>query len=413
MTIDRRYWPWGILLLGVTVFVVLVATRPRQPAPAVRPRVWQVEAIAVQPRRLHPVLTLYGRVEAPALMRATAPAASQVTEVRVREGETVRPGQLLVALDPRDFRPGVRQARAAVTELEARLELERQRYRSDVQALVHERRLLTLLQNQVARMEKLRRRGLAAAAALDQARMEAERQAMAVIARRLAVDQHPARLRQLEAQLEKARARLHQAEVALQRSRVTAPFAGVVAEVAVAEGDMVGASQPLVSLFSWRDLEVRAKIPAPFHREIRRAVERGYRLRAEGKSLGLGIRLRLERLAGRAEAGGIDAFFRVTEGARRLRLELPVTVRLQRPARDHAVAVPYTALYGSRRIYRIVDGRLQSLTVEPLGDYPHDGRSWLLVHSPELRPGDRILITHLPNAADGLAVKARLVEAVS
>ena len=413
MTIDRRYWPWGILLLGVMVFVILVLTRPRQQAPEIQPRVWQVEAIAVQPRRLSPVLTLYGKVEAPALMRATAPAASQVIEVRVREGQEVAAGQLLVRLDPRDFKPQVLEAEAEIAELEAQLELERLRHGSDMQALKHEEQLLQLLQNQLVRVEKLRKRGLGSEAALDQARMEVARQRKAVVDRRLAVQQHQARQLQLQARLEKARARLVRAQLALERSRVIAPFAGVVAEVGVAMGDRVGQNQLLVSLFSWQDLEVRARIPAPFQSEIHRSLERGDLLDAKGESLGMRFRLQLARLAGQAEAGGIDALFRVTEGARQLRMNLPVTVQLQRPAKDHVVAVPYAALYGSRRLYRIVAGRLQSVEVTPLGDYPKNGQTWLLVQSPELRAGDQILVTHLPNAADGLAVEARLIGEVS
>lgn len=46
------------------------------------------------------------------------------------------------------------------------------------------------------------------------------------------------------------------------RARVTAPFAGFVAKVEVAEGDQVNTGQSLVSLYPATGLEARAKLPA-------------------------------------------------------------------------------------------------------------------------------------------------------
>ena len=404
----RRYWPWVILSLGVGVFLLLVLTRPRQEAPPIRPRIWQVEALVVEPRTLSPILTLYGKVENPALMRVAAPAAGKVQALPVREGERVRRGQPLVRLDPRDFETQVIQARAEVDELTAQLALERQRHAGDVAALTHERKLLELLRNQVRRLEKLRHRNLSSAAALDQARMEVERQALAVRLRQLAVEQHQARIDELQARLEKAKARLEQAKLAFERSQVDASFEGIVAEVTVAEGDMVQPHQPLLSLYPLAQMEVRAKVPAPFQKEIAEFLARGGEMAASGESLGHRFRLRLVRLAGKAEAGGIDALLEVVAGARELRLGMPATVQLQRPPQEGVVAVPYTALYGNDLIYRIVGGHLRATRVIPLGDWRrHQGQSWLLVRSPDLKAGDLVLVTHLPDAADGMAVAVK------
>ncbi len=410
MKLERRYWPWGILLLGCLVFAVLVFTRPEQSSPPIQRRIWQVEAIEVQPRRLGAVLTLYGEIETPALMRAVAQKNSRVVEVRAREGRSVSRGQLLVALDSKDFEPDVVRARADVAELQAQLRLEKERYAASLEALRHERELLQLLQSQASRMEKLKRRNLGSEAALDQARMEMERQALAVNARKLEVAQHPARLSQIEARLDRAQAILAQARLALERSRIQAPFSGIVAEVAVAPGDYVKANQLLVSLYPVDALEVRAKIPAPYQYTVLQTLAAGQLLEARGESLGIPFDLQLKRLAGEAEAGGIDALFSVrqAEGVS-LRLALPVTVQLSLPPSDHVAPVPYGALYGSDRIYRIHDGRLESLQVKTVGNYPHEGEDWVLVHSPRLKQGDLILLTHLPAAAEGLPVEAKVI----
>ncbi|MBN2701650.1 MAG: biotin/lipoyl-binding protein [Methylothermaceae bacterium] len=406
----RRYWPWVVVLLGVLAFAVLILTRPRQEAPPIRPKVWLVQAIAVHPQKLRPILTLYGEVQTSRLMRAAAPGSSRVVEVPVKEGEAVEAGQLLVRLDSRDFQSKVVQAQADVDELAAQLRLERQTHASNQEALEHEAALLDLNRAAVARMEKLRRRNLAAQATLDQARMDLERQALAVTARRLEVEQHAARLAQIEARLMRAKAALTMAEVALERSQVSALFSGVVADLPVAPGDYVQANQELISVYPREQLEVRAKIPVPHQTEVFKALNRRDLLPAWGESLGTRFDLNLRRLAGQAEAGGIDALFELEGKEEKLRPGLPATVYLNLPPRPHAVAVPYSALYGSDRIYRIESGKLEAVQVTRLGDYRlPGGRTWLLVQSPTINAGDLVLTTHLPNVATGLPVKPQVV----
>ncbi len=410
MTIEyRRYWPWSVLALGLLLFTVLIITRPRQPAPAVKARVWQVEAVSVNPRSLEPILTLYGQVETPALMQAAAPGKGRVGEVLVKEGQHARKGQVLMRLDSRDFEPRVIQARSDVEELEAQLEQERLRYASDLKALGHEQSLLALLKTAVARAEKLLRKNLLSAAAVDKEKVEYQRQSLAVVARQLAVNEHQAKLTQLQAKLQRAQAALATAQLALERSQVIAPFDGIVAKVEVAEGDFVQANQVLLSFYPWQKLELRARIPTPFQAEIQQALEKHIPLRAQGESAGSHFSAWLSRLSGSATAGGIDALFEVAEGGERLRLGMTATLALRRPPHDNAVPLPYSALYGSDKVFKIVNGRLHPVTVNILGDYDGEqDESWLLVASNQLNSGDKVLITHLPNAAAGLPVEIKV-----
>ncbi len=409
MTIEyRRYLPWSVLALGLLLFAVLIITRPRQPAPAVKARIWQVEAVSVNPRSLEPILTLYGQVETPALMQAAAPGKGRVWEVIVKEGQHARKGQVLMRLDSRDFEPQVIQARSDVKELEAQLEQERLRYASDLKALKHEQSLLALLKTAVARAEKLLRKNLLSAAAVDKEKVEYQRQSLAVVARQLAVNEHQAKLTQLQAKLQRAQAALATAQLALERSQVIAPFDGIVAKVEVAEGDFVQANQVLLSFYPWQKLELRARIPTPFQAEIQQALEKRIPLRAQGESAGIQFSAWLSRLSGSATAGGIDALFEISEGGERLRLGMTASLALHRPPHDNAVPLPYSALYGSDKIYKIVDGHLHPVKVKILGDYDGDQEeSWLLVASSQLHSGNKVLITHLPNAAAGLPVEIK------
>ena len=72
---------------------------------------------------------------------------------------------------------------------------------------------------------------------------------------------------------------------------------------------------------------------------------------------------------------------------------------------ENVVELPYEALYGLDRVYRYQDGRMQPVTVERIGERRlEDGSVRLLVQSDDLRQGDKIVTTQLPNAVSGLRV---------
>lgn len=396
----------AILGAGIVLFAVLLLSGPQQPAVEGRERVWRVETLSVEPAELAPTLTLYGRVETPELLRAAAPSDGRVATVVAREGQRIEPGELLLAMDQRDFEPRVRQAQADVDDLEAQLKREQLQHASNRDALAHERELLGLAERAVQRARDLRERKLGSDVAEDEARQNLQRQQLAVTTRQLQVDEHGARLRQYEARLERARAALVQAQLDLERSSVSADFAGFVASVEVAAGDQVKRADTLLTLYPSASLEVRARLPAPYQQELLAVLDAGRALRATAHIGDRQLVLRLDRVSGEADPGGIDGLFRVERGRDLLRLGSMLTLQLERAAQTAAVAVPYTALYGNDRMYKLVDGRLQGIPVKALGDYAGSGdRAMLLVKSPQLRTGDRLVITHLPNAVDGLRVE--------
>lgn len=399
--------PLLILLSGIGVFAALKVTKPEQPTARIKERVWRVDVERVQPAALAPSLTLYGQLETPSLFKAAAPAPSRVDRVLVREGESVSEGQLLVSLDERDYLPGLDQARAEVADLEAQIHSEGFRHASDRSALKQEKKLLELAGEGVDRAQRMLRQKLGADFALDEAEQILARQQLTLTARQLSIRDHPARLKALEARLQRMRARLRETELDYERSQVQAPYAGIVAEVEVAEGDQVKDNAILLSLYDPGKLELRARIPAPYQDELQQALAAGQPLQGEALLGETRIRLTLARLAGRANANGVDALFRVDQGLSWLRVGQVVRFDLSRMPRENAVAVPYQAVYGSDRVYKLADGRMQGLRVQSLGAFvTADGEERLLVQASGLEAGDDLVITPLPNAVDGLRVEA-------
>jgi hypothetical protein len=124
---------------------------------------------------------------------------------------------------------------------------------------------------------------------------------------------------------------------------------------------------------------------------------------------GKDYKLTLDRLSAEASAsqGGIDAFFTLN-GNQNIEVGRNLQLKVKLPTEANVVAIPALALYGQNRIYRIVEGRLESLAVQRVGEWTNaDGTSLTLVRSSKLQNGDDILVTQLPNAVTGLLVEVR------
>ena len=399
--------PLLIFSVGLGLFKFLKNTPPERETTAIQERVWRVEVETVEPGSLAPEMALYGRVETPDLLKVAASAQARVAEVVVRDGDRVAKGQLLVRLDERDFLPQLHQAQAAVAELQAQLLSERNQNESDRKSLEQEQALLAIAGDGLERAQRLTKQRVGSETDLDKAEETLARQALAVNNREMSIKDHPARLQALEARLQSARARLADIELDLERAVVDAPFDGLVAGVEVTAGDQVKQDAVLLRLYAVDGLEVRARIPAPYQEEIRAALASGALLPAFADVGGTPVALRLDRVAGEARPSGIDGLFSVQDDTDLLRLGQMVSLRLERPQRSDAVAVPYQAVYGGNRIYKLVDGRLRGVQVESLGGMNDgNGGERLLIRSPKLSSGDRVLVTYMPNAVDGLRVEA-------
>jgi multidrug efflux pump subunit AcrA (membrane-fusion protein) len=408
MNKKKIFLPVLLLALGIGGFVALKSTRPKPPVAPVKEPVWYVQTMTAQLASISPVTALNGRVESPEQTRAAAPGVGRVSQVLAREGQSVSPGQLLLQLDPRDFKPKVDQARGEVDELQAAIASEELRHKADLDQLAQERQLLEFAAADVRRFEQLRQENFYSQSAVDQSRQNLARQQITLRSRELAVADHRARMSQLQARLSKARANLEQAELALQRSRVVAAFDGYVAKVEVAEGDQVNSGQSLISLYPAAGLEVRAKLPATQQDAFVSALRRGERPQAKAMVAGELLEFTLVRSGAAADSRGLDAFFAAHRPGKNLRIGELINLQVARAPIPDAVAVPYTALFGGRQLYRIEAGRLKALDVEVLGDaggaFGQDTPR-LLVRSPVLKQGDILLVTHLPNAMSGLKVE--------
>jgi len=405
--------PLLILAVSIAVVVYLVKTRPEKKPIAVKEHTWTVTTQTVVPTTISPSLSLYGRVESPRTSTLRSPTFSlngngEVVELAVLEGQTVKAKQILLRLDDRDSQLNLQQREADIADIEAQLESEALQHQNDIASVGHEETLLKLVQKSVDRATELEKRKLGSASAADETQQAIERQHLNLNVRRTQIKTYDAKIKQLQAKLQRAVALRDAAKLELERMQIKSPFSGTVAKVEVAVGDRVRSGDALLTLYDNSALEVRAQIPLRYQAIALNSLAKKQSLSADVIIAEHPVRLRLTRIAGQINkgSGGIDGLFAVEKGQELLRLGQLLNLTLNLPDATEIIALPFEAVYGTNRIYKLQDNRMQGVAVERIGEkIGVAGESHILVRSAELEPGDKIITTQLPNAMDGLKVQ--------
>lgn len=412
-TILKFLLPLLILAIGFGGFRYMQKTKPKNEPIKIEEQAYVVTIVPVIPTALSPTLILYGRVEShrwPTLRTPTLSLSAnvEVIKVAVLEGEKVKKASVLIRLEDSDSKLNLKQREADLVDIGAQIELEKRRHANNLTALTHEETLLSLTRKSLERRRRLKKQRLSSQSSLEEAQQAVERQMLTITNRRLDIQSHKARLAQLQAKRTRALAMRELARLELARTQIKAPFTGIIAKVAVAVGDRVRSGDALLSVYDNTTLEVRAQIPSRYQGTVLDALAAGYQLKAHTQLNKKTIRLQLDRVSGQInpDSGGIEGIFRVKKGTHLLRLGQFLTLTMSLPRQARVVALPFEAVYGTNRIYKLKDGRMKRLTVERVGEQvTADGKSHILVRSSKLQQGDQVIITQLPNAMEGLKVR--------
>lgn len=215
-------------------------------------------------------LILNGRIEAVQVDLAPK-VAGRVVEVRVRQGDRVKAGDLLVVLDLGETAIAVERDRGSMAAAEARArDLEAGSRRAEIaaaQAELRDRRAaLALAERELARQEQLLASRVGTPRDVDRARTELDRARAAVEAsqQRLAlVEQGSRAFQKLQAreEVDRAQSVLAQSESLARESQIHAPADAIVLYRLAEPGQLVGPGQPAITLAFADRLYVRTYIP--------------------------------------------------------------------------------------------------------------------------------------------------------
>jgi len=407
--LKRIVLPLVILLIAIAIFMGLKQSKPEKVVIQKPEKVWRVDTTLVDIQTISPEIILYGRVETPRKSTLKSALVADVISVSVLEGAEVEKGQELLILDDTDMQLLLKQRQADLAEINALLKSESERFKRDKGLLEQETALLVLADKAVARSKKLEQSRLASQSSLDDALATKQRQVLTLKRLNYDIAEHPARAAQLTARKSRAQAMVQQANVDLKRSQIKAPFSGRVSQLHVSIGDRVRSGDNLLSLYDLENLEVRAQIPGRYISQIYTMIKQKKVLSATGILDEQTLSFKLERLSGevKLDSGGIDGLFSISGNNQMLALGTFVELKLTLAQHDNVVALPFNALYGLNHVYRVNDGYLESVSIERVGEFTSEsGETLLLLSGVDLKQGDTIVSTQLPNATTGLRVEA-------
>lgn len=371
-------------------------------------RVWPVHYQVIEKQTLRPIVKLFGSVVSSKQSSLSAILDAEVIKVNVLPGQSVEQGKKLVEFDTRNLTTRIDQLKADVSRFDALLENEALRLKTDREVLEHEHELFELATATKMRVEKLKSRNLATEAEFDQAK-RAERQALlAVTLREAAIREYDSRVRRLVAERDRTLVTLKNVERDLEESIVTAPYDGRITAVHIAEGSRVRNGTSLVDMYADASVEIQSLIPNNYLTSLRELNGRANGIFATTEIDGKPLQLKLDRFASRVDPGrgGVDAYFKFEQSEHYPELGRTVDlVLLLEPVND-SFALPYQAVYGANRVYKIVDGRMQSVTFERFGQISVDNSEKIVAKSASLNNGDQLILTPLSNAVEGLRVEA-------
>lgn len=407
-----RHLTWILPLLAlavaVAIFISLKNSKPQAPARAIEEKLWSVQIQPVVFAGFSPEIVLYGQVESPQMTQISSPVTAFVEEVLSREGEEVKQDDLLIKLDPRDMQLILRQREADLQSIEAKINAAQSQYQSDQTALGIEKKLYALANKSVSRYQDLSKRKVGSQDQLDTALKSLQQQALSLNNREQAIRSFPAQLSQLKAEQEKVSALRDTALLDLERTLIKAPFTARIAKITTATGDRVRSGDPLITLYDPAALQVRSQVPSKMLPGIRQGLKENQGLQATALIDNQHISLRLSHLASSVTNSntGVDALLAFDPGQFIPEPGRTLSLTLTLPKIDNVIGITPRALYGTDRVYRVKEGKLESVLVSKLGNtHDSNGDPLVLIQSNNLKAEDKLIITQLPNAITGLPVK--------
>jgi len=257
-----RWWVTALAVLGVVVVLAAFVLHRDDAVP--------VRTAVVERGMIRSLISTNGKIEPVNNFEAHAPVSTSVRRVLVKEGDSVKRGQLLVVLDDADARAQAARAQTQLRAAQADLSAAK-RGGNQEEVLSTEAQLVKAgadrdsAQRNLDALKKLEPEGAASAGEVREAentlaRADAQ---LSFLRQKQSKRYSQAELARVEAQRAEAQAAYDAAQDVLAKSNVRAPFAGIVYSLPTKQGGFVTAGDLLLQVADLKKVLVRAFVDEP------------------------------------------------------------------------------------------------------------------------------------------------------
>ncbi|MDF2373340.1 MAG: efflux RND transporter periplasmic adaptor subunit [Rhizobiaceae bacterium] len=388
----------------------LIDTRAvREPRP-VRPTIYTVETLPAQPQDNRPALQVYGEVQAARSVELRPLVNGEIITVNadLKAGSPVTKGDVLLEIDPFNYRGALSEAKAnlakaqaSLTEIEARIVAEKEQ-------LLGAQTQLKLAQSDLQRAQSLVSSGNLTEKQVEDRRLIVSQREQSVSQSRNNQLIAQAQREQQVANIDSLRWKVEQAERNLENTVLLAPFSGVVNSANAEPGRYVSSADVVATIYDDKAMEVRLTLTDAQYGRISTDAD---------PLIGRAIKViwvvglssyeyagHIDRIAAEiaSSRGGVElvALIDPTSAAVQLRPGAFVEVVVPDRLYSESYRLPETALYNGADVFVVQDGKLARRTVRVAA---FDGEDIIVADG--LQPGDQVMTTHLTQADEGVVVR--------
>jgi RND family efflux transporter MFP subunit len=280
------------------------------------------ELWTAQPLVLARTLPLTGTLKAANQTIVKTKVAGDLVWLAVREGESVRAGQLLARIDPTEYELRVKREQAALAAAQAQLDIAAKARENNAQLLAKGFISQIAFDNAQSALEAARANRDAAAAALELARK------------------------------------------ALADTEIRAPMTGIVAERFAQPGEKLPVDGRVLSLVDLSSIELEAPVPADDIAQVTVGTRAEFRLEGMDRTYtGKVVRINPATAAG---SRSVLVYIAVERADPSMRAGMFARGRFVLDRSDPVLAVPFSAVHdeaGRAAVLAVVEGRLEKLPV--------------------------------------------------
>jgi len=264
-----------IIIIGLLAFRVVNRLNERQQEEVQKSQIKEEIIIPVRTARVekgevNSFLKVTGVVESNETVRVTSEIMGQAKEVKVKDGEEVNKGDVLIVLGDEQIKIQVAQAQATLDAIQASSDKIKsgarpQEIKQAESALLQAKMNRDSVEENYQRMEKLFSEKAISEQQYEQAKNQYEiadvqyqsaQESYELIIEGAAEED----IKSVEAQVRQTKAALDMAKYQLKNTQITAPISGKVTSIAVSSGEMIAPSVPLLSIIDVSRIFVKVGI---------------------------------------------------------------------------------------------------------------------------------------------------------
>lgn len=247
-----------IILLGVGGFILLKATKPPPPEKESAVAVPIVRVMDVKKKDIRAEVVESGNVQPKTILDLITEVSGRVTYVSesLQIGYFVTKDELLVEIDPREYRLSVAQFRAQIAQLKAEMAGLVQERENILRNLAVEKAKLELSRSELDRKKKLYESGSLSQSDYDRQNLEYMQMEASHLNQQNALALLKSSEELTKAKMEATEAQLDSANLKLEKTKIFAPFDGRVHEEDVDEGEYIVTGKRLATIYDISAMEI-------------------------------------------------------------------------------------------------------------------------------------------------------------